>query len=143
MLTRFIRGGSFAWAAIAVSLLAGCGSPVVAPTSQATSTLQAAGIPPQSAFVVVSARVVQLLPDDNVGLPHQNFVVKLNATGETYTVNNDTKYGTKVPNLEVGTVMTIRGTTYNNSGRKGLHWTHHADRPGDAGYIQTSEGRFE
>lgn len=109
--------------------------------SRPAQQLQAEAVPPQSAFETIEVRVKAVLPDDNHGLPHQNFVVSEIAptAGMTLEVNNDTKYGSKVP-LKVGDTLTIRGVMYHNKAKHGIHWTHKADKPGDAGFIQTADG---
>lgn len=100
---------------------------------------------PALQFVTIKAKVVEILPDDTTGLPHQNFVVQEVSPeeGANLTVNNDTKYGSEVPGLKVGMLLTIRGVMYHNGGgRDGIHWTHHKDTPDDAGYIQTPDGKI-
>jgi hypothetical protein len=128
----------------AILAIAGCGSATTlqAPQVTTSSVVEAKAVPPQSAFKVVKATVIQLLPDDNVGLTHQNFKVKAITpdTGRVYEVNNSTTHGSMVPDLKVGDVLEIRGTTYQNKDKYGLHWTHKADKPGDAGYIKTADG---
>lgn len=123
--------------------LAGCAaqplSPVLSVKSSDTA-ISAMGIPPASAFVTVKATVKTILPLDTQGLPHQNFVVVAN--GQTYEVNNDTKYGSEVPGLKVGMVLTIKGTTYKDTHKQGIHWTHHANQLGDAGWIKTPDGKL-
>lgn len=130
----------------AILAIAGCGSvsTLQAPRVTTASVVEAKAVPPQSAFKVVKATVIQLLPDDNDGLTHQNFKVKAISPneGRVYDVNNSTTHGSKVPNLKVGDVLEIRGTTYQNKDRFGLHWTHKADKPGDAGYIKTADGKI-
>jgi hypothetical protein len=130
-------------AVLAFAALSGCApsgmSPVVAPDSPA----QALGHDKPLTFVTIQAQVAELLPDDNHGLPHQNFVVKESApqAGLMLTVNHDTKYGKKVAGLKVGDKLTIRGVLYHNGhGRDGIHWTHHKDRADDAGFIKTADG---
>ena len=99
-------------ALVAASLafsLTGCGrhlAPVQVRTVTST-TAETQSVPPQSAFVTISATVVTILPPDTQGPPHQNFVVM--ADGMRMTVNNDTHYGSEVENLKVGDKLTIRG----------------------------------
>lgn len=131
----------------AVFAIAGCGSVTTLQAPQVNTTssvVEAKAVPPQSAFKVVKATVIQLLPEDNDGLTHQNFKVRaINPNeGRIYEVNNSTTHGSKVPNLKVGDVLEIRGTTYQNKDKFGLHWTHMADKPGDAGYIKTADGKI-
>lgn len=137
------RSWRIAPAVLAIAALAGCGTPVANVALDNNASLAVAqGIPPQSAFVVVQAKVTKILPEDTSGLPHQNFMVQVVPKGLTYTVNNDTKYGTRVADLQVGEELTIRGTTYNDNGHYGLHWTHKANVAGDAGYIKTPDGQI-
>lgn len=120
--------------------LGACGAPALLSSQTAQGALEAQGVPPASAFVTIEATVTRMLPEDNHGLPHQNFVVEELSpkAGVTLQVNNDTKYGTKVPGLAVGQKLIIRGTTYPG----GIHWTHKANKPGDAGYIKTADGKI-
>ena len=127
-------------AATAIALFnTGCGRHV-APLAPMRPVAQAVaqGIPPIDAFKVVTGTVVKILPADTDELPHQNFVIQVN--GQLITINNDTKYGTEIPNLSVGQQLTIRGVQYTDPGKIGMHWTHHANKAGDAGYIQTADG---
>lgn len=128
----------------AVVGLAGCGSPASLTTARVTESaqLEALAVPPQSAFKTFSVVVTKVLPEDNSGLTHQNFVVKAISpdAGGIYEVNNSTTHGSEVPNLKVGVKLTIRGTVY--TGRKqGIHWTHKANKAGDAGWIKTEDGK--
>lgn len=128
-------------ATVAMTLTACGASPVGLTSARVTSasTSQVMGVPPQSAFTTISGTVTKILPEDNQGLPHQNFVIK-DTKGRTMAVNNDTKFGSKVRNLTVGMTLTIRGVEYHDKKADGIHWTHHANKPGDAGYIQTADG---
>jgi hypothetical protein len=126
--------------AIALSLTA-CGTaagPLVATTVK-TSQSTAQGVPPQSAFTTIKGKVTSIMPDDTHGLPHQNFYI-LDTKGRKMAVNNDTKFGSKVQNLKVGDEVTIKGVEYHDKKADGIHWTHKANKPGDAGYIQTADG---
>lgn len=141
-------------ASAALFLLVGCGRAPLsgqsaallrtqALASQATAlapVVESRAVPPQSAFKIVEGSVVKILPTDNSGLTHQNFQVKT-AGGETFTVNNSTTHGSEVEGLALGVALKIRGVLYNNNGRKGIHWTHMANKPGDAGWIETPDGR--
>jgi hypothetical protein len=139
---------------LALALSAGCSAAPMMSAPMTASGLQALKKKKEQpkpngnkdlVFVTIKAKVVKILPDDTNGLPHQNFVVEELAPteGEDLTVNNDTKFGSEVPNLKVGEVLTIRGVLYHNGGgNDGIHWTHHKDVPGDAGFIQTSDGHL-
>lgn len=136
------------WLGISLSAivgLAGCGSPASLSTAQVADNqqLDALGVPPQSAFKTFTVVVTKILPEDTQGLTHQNFLVKAVSpdAGAIYEVNNSTTHGTEVPNLEVGYKLTIRGTVYTGR-KKGIHWTHKANKPGDAGWIKTENGKI-
>lgn len=144
---RFNRTAIFTVSAGFLAMaLSACGSfqsTQAAPqASRVAQQVEAKAVPPQSAFVTVKVTVKALKPDDNSGLPHQNFVVTTVSptAGLVWQVNNNTHHGSKVP-LKVGDSLTIRGVTYGKPTRpSGIHWTHKADKAGDAGYIQTADG---
>jgi hypothetical protein len=142
-MTRSIVFGSLA----AIALLAGCGAPAplthpVTPLRQALLAESLLRVPGPQDFTTIHATVTQLLPDTNHGLPHQNFVVREDSpsAGLTLEVNNDEKFGTRVPNLQAGEALVIRGILYHDPNKDGIHWTHHTNVPGDAGFIQTPDG---
>lgn len=139
----------FSWSVLPLALafvaLGGCGTTLTNLNSVTpTALVEAQEVPPASAFKTVEGSVTQLLPDDTSGLTHQNFVIQVTVNGKlkTYTVNNSTSHGQEVKGLKVGDKLTVRGTTYVNGAKNGLHWTHHANVPGDAGYIKTADGRI-
>ena len=107
----------------------------------ASATTQA--VPEASAFKIIEGKVSKILPDDTKGLPHQNFVVTAVVVDarQAVTVNHNTFHGTRVKNLKVGQTLTIRGVMYRSKNRGlGIHWTHKANKAGDAGYIKTADG---
>ena len=127
--------------------LAGCGTAGTAPVSNlgisaASSSLTSQSVPPQSTFVTIQCTVTQLLPADTRGLPHQRFDVEETApdANQTLEVDNDLTYGEEVPDLQVGERLIIRGVEYHDWNKDGIHWTHHANVTGDAGYIETPDG---
>lgn len=133
------------WLGAAISAvigLVGCGAPTTLTTTKvaASSPVEALGVPPQSAFKTFDVVVTQILPEDTNGLTHQNFVVKTVAGGAVYEVNNSTTHGTEVAGLDVGDKLKIRGTVYTGK-KNGIHWTHHANKPGDAGWIKDEAGK--
>ena len=72
---------------------------------------------------VMNVIVVQLLPDDNQGLRHQKFVVRLN-NGVTITAVYNTDMGPYVP-VVIGSVVSLAGQ-FISTGNGGLiHWLHH------------------
>jgi hypothetical protein len=143
-------------AAVVVLGLGGCGShgalgaPKLAGVVATQSVKLAAGVenmlrvPGPADFTTIQATVKQLMPDTNHGLPHQNFVVIETAptAGVVLEVNNDEKFGTRVPNLAVGEALVIKGILYHDPAKDGIHWTHHTNTLGDAGFIQTPDGQL-
>jgi hypothetical protein len=140
--------GGFLFAA----LLAGCGSaspgnsrPFSAPalTVGRATPLEAdwrkTGIPKN--FEMVLGAVVKLLPDDNNGLPHQRFILRVEDPfpGRILEVDHNVSMAPPVEPLSVGEPLLVRGVIYSGS-KEGIHWTHHAAKPGDAGFIQTQDG---
>lgn len=136
------------WLGVALSAvvgLAGCGAPTTLATvkTASSSAVEALAIPPQSAFKTFDVVVTKILPADNNGLTHQNFVVKTVSGGAIYQVNNSTTHGSEVPNLKVGEELEIRGVVYKDKVSQGIHWTHHANKPGDAGWIKADGQVYE
>ena len=135
---------------LTVLILAGCGTVSVAKPQglsvAAPSTIEAEGrkrgIPTN--FTTIMVQVVKLLPDDSHGLPHQKFVVRQlkPETGMIMEVAHDTKYAPPVDDLRPGDKLVIRGVEWHDQRSDGIHWTHHASKPGDAGFIQTEDGRI-
>jgi hypothetical protein len=132
----------------AIVAIAGCGSPTTTAsisTSQTSQIVESKSVPVASAFDTITATVTEILPEDNHGLPHQNFIVSELSPrkGLKVEVNNDTKYGSEVKGLKVGMKLVIKGVRYHDDRRNkdGIHWTHKADKAGDAGYIQTPDGK--
>ncbi|HEY9897649.1 MAG TPA: DUF3465 domain-containing protein [Pantanalinema sp.] len=132
----------------AIVALAGCGSPATTATfstAQTSSIVEAKAVPVASAFDTITATVTEILPADSHGLPHQNFIVSEISPrqGLKVEVNNDTKYGSEVKGLKVGMKLVIKGVRYHDDKRDkdGIHWTHKATKAGDAGYIQTPDGK--
>jgi hypothetical protein len=104
---------------------------------------------PQLNFQTIKGIVKSLMPDTNPsgGLPHQHFFLQQEG-GPLRRVDNDLKFGTKVPNLVPGEPLTIRGVLYHDDAANGqpaldgIHWTHHRAVSGDAGFIQTPDGQI-
>lgn len=141
-------------AVLAVGLaLSGCGQSVGAVLGTKVQTAASHGAqfngptPAPSQFVTIKGVVTQLLPDTNNpnnGLQHQNFIVRETqpTAGLIMTVNNDVTVGTRVQGLQVGEALTIKGIPYHDPGKDGIHWTHHTNAPGDAGFIETPDGHI-
>ncbi len=121
--------------------LAGCGS-AIAPTVRFDPSVRlvAAGIPTH--FTQLRGTVVRILPDDTQGLTHQCFVIETEA-GERYEVNHSTTHGERIDGLRVGALLSVRGVVYRDKTKQGIHWTHHADCEGDAGWIEWNGRRYQ
>lgn len=92
--------------------------------------------------VTVTAPVYKLLRDDNQGIPHQRFLIKL-ANGSTVLIAHDTNMAPKVP-LSPGCLIRIHGE-YIWTDRGGvIHWTHHTDTPRHTGgWIDCNGQRYQ
>ncbi len=137
-----------------VLLLGGCGSLNLPAPSQAPGLATFTSLFPgeiaalgghkiPTNFTIVTGVVVTLLPPDTHGNPHQEFRIKLSdpTPGKILEVNHNTAMAPEVADLDVGEKLVIRGVTYSDS-QAGIHWTHHAVKPGDAGYIKTEDGKI-
>ena len=80
--------------------------------------------------------VSRILPDDNVGSPHQRFVVTL-PSGQTMLVQHNTSLAPRIDELKVGDVVNFSGEYVWNEKGGLIHWTHH-DPAGshEAGWIR-------
>lgn len=121
-------------------------------------------VPSLDEMTTMKAVVVDTLPDrfnPRNGLSHQVLMVKVtqivsgpttadktdpvSVKGKVIEVDNDISpcIGSKAP-VKPGQQVFIRGELYHNDARgdkpekDGIHWTHHADKPRDAGYIQVA-----
>lgn len=70
-----------------------------------------------------SGRVIQLLPDDNDGSPHQRFIIRLNS-GQTLLIAHNTALAPRIPNLDTGDTVAFYGEYEWNSKGGVIHWTH-------------------
>lgn len=68
--------------------------------------------------------VVKLLPDDNDGLRHQKFLVKV-ASGQTLLFAHNVDLAARVADLHVGDEVDFRGEYVYNPKGGIVHWTHH------------------
>ena len=141
--------------------LTACRAPMVAPvltgnlpvvnsqsaiSASADLLLGERALPPASAFKTIECVVTKLLPLDNQGLKHQNFIVRQTKpeAGVIMECNNSITHGSMVKPLNVGDALTIKGTIYvNDKPRKpGIHWTHHSENPEIGGWIKTADGKI-
>lgn len=75
-------------------------------------------------FIEVEGTVVHILPLDNFGHRHQNFLFKL-ANRITLKVSHNIDLAPMLPNLRKGQRLRIRGEYEWNDKGGVLHWTHH------------------
>ncbi|MCA8969483.1 MAG: DUF3465 domain-containing protein [Planctomycetes bacterium] len=93
-------------------------------------------------FVEVQGVVVHILPLDNEGTRHQNFLFEL-SNDITLKISHNIDLADPIPNLRKGMRLRIRGEyEYNDKGGV-LHWTHHdpARRHPD-GWIEVDGKRY-
>lgn len=136
-------------------LLSACFQQKSPETSQQTSTEQTAQNNDNSAlidayknkksdiFVEGSGIVKKLLPDDNKGSRHQNFLVTVNAE-QTLLFAHNIDLAPRLENLQVGDAITFRGEYVYNPKGGIMHWTHHdADGGNKTGWIKHNGKTYE
>ncbi|EKF9757040.1 DUF3465 domain-containing protein [Vibrio cholerae] len=88
------------------------------------AVLQQAYLSQQSDLQVQGfGQVSKVLPDDNDGSRHQNFILKLNS-GQTLLVAHNIDLAPRIPNLKVGDSVEFYGEYEWNKKGGVLHWTH-------------------
>ncbi len=95
-------------------------------------------------IVTTRAKVVHLLPDDNVGIKHQNFLVEIGFGRDlTLKVSHNTDLAPAMP-LRKGDFVEIKGE-YEYTEKGGvLHWTHHDPRKRrEGGYIKLGDQIYQ
>lgn len=71
--------------------------------------------------------VTEILPDDNDGIKHQRFMLRVNQgryNNEIFLVAHNTTLAPYVP-IQVGSALEIKGDLLISENPKVLHWTHH------------------
>src|SRR5262249_49492425 len=92
--------------------------------------------------VTVEAPVVRLLREDDIGLPHQKFLIGL-SNGSTVLIAHDLKMADSVP-LTIGDIVRIHGEYIWNARGGLIHWTHHSDTPyHEGGWIELNGTRYQ
>jgi hypothetical protein len=92
--------------------------------------------------VTGEAQVVRLLREDDEGLPHQKFLLRL-SNGTTVLVAHDIKTAPRVP-LNVGDMIRIHGEYIWNAKGGLIHWTHLSDSPRhESGWIEFNGARYQ
>ena len=114
------------------------------PSSQQQGDLDAAYQSRTSGQIAeVTAEVHKVLPDDRDGSRHQRFLIKL-PSGLSVLVAHNIDLAPRVPDLQAGTPITIRGQYEWNDRGGVLHWTHHDPRGRhEPGWIDYAGQRYE
>ena len=68
--------------------------------------------------------VSRILPDDNIGSPHQRFIVQL-ASGKTVLIEHNIDLAPRIDDLKVGDPVSFSGEYVWNEKGGLIHWTHH------------------
>lgn len=128
------------WALWLLLALPACGT---APTPDVDPAAAAFRDHRSQIMMVVEGQVVRTLSDDRDGTPHQRFLIRT-ATGVTLLVAHNLDIAPRVPDLQPGEPLELRGEYIWNPKGGLLHWTHH-DPSGqhEAGYIQRAGHRYQ
>lgn len=81
---------------------------------QQQSNLQLSGV----------GRIIHILPDDNIGSRHQNFLIELEI-GHTLLVSHNIDLAPRIENLRRGEEIEFYGEYEWNEKGGVIHWTHH------------------
>ena len=74
--------------------------------------------------VEAEGTVTRILPDDNVGSPHQKFIVRL-ASGQTVLIEHNIDLAPRIEGIKVGDIVSFSGEYVWNQQGGLIHWTHH------------------
>ncbi|HET7395905.1 MAG TPA: DUF3465 domain-containing protein [Gammaproteobacteria bacterium] len=70
-----------------------------------------------------SGTVIRILPDDDIGIRHQRFIVRLDS-GQTLLIAHDIDIAPRVTPLHAGDAISFSGEYEWNSQGGVVHWTH-------------------
>jgi hypothetical protein len=87
--------------------------------------------------------VTKILSDDNDGVRHQRFILKLNS-GQTLLIAHNIDIAPRLEGLAVGEKVEFYGEYYYNDEGGGVHWTHH-DPNGKhiSGYLKRNGNTYQ
>ena len=124
-------------------------TPTVKPTDQtetayqqATEQIRSARLNPNAKFrTIIKGEVLKLLPDDNAGVRHQRFLVKL-APDVVVLIAHNLDLAKRVP-AQIHQPIIINGEFVANDKGGMMHWTHHDPQGGQGGWIDYREQRYQ
>jgi len=93
-------------------------------------------------WVMGQGSVTRLLADDTDGDRHQRFIIAL-PSGQTVLVAHNIDIAPRVPNIAVGDIIRFCGEYIWSDLGGTVHWTHHRNAPGDAGWLEKQGRRYE
>ncbi len=89
---------------------------------------------------LIQGKVHRILSDDLVGLRHQRFIVdvlKGSREGKTILVAHNIDVAPRVPDLEIGEFITVKGDYEWNELGGLIHWTHKdPDQQREGGWVE-------
>jgi hypothetical protein len=93
--------------------------------------------------LVVEGRVRRILADDRSGSRHQRFLFQT-ISGQSLLIVHNIDLAPRIPSLQPGEILTIRGEYIWNPQGGLMHWTHH-DPSGrhSPGYIERRGHRYD
>lgn len=90
-----------------------------------------------------TGKVVHLLPDDNEGITHQKFLLRLD-NGQSLLVAHNTDLAPRISGLKKGDMVEFCGEFVDNDKGGLVHWTHHdPSRRHAAGWLKHNGKIYE
>jgi len=87
----------------------------------------------------VIGKIIEVLPDDQLGIPHQRFIIQLPESDQSILVVHNLEYGSRL-HLGAGDVIKVTGEYVWNQHGGLIHLTHHDPNhrfePGKAAIIE-------
>jgi len=93
-------------------------------------------------WVMGQGSVTRLLADDTDGDRHQRFILAL-PSGQTVLVAHNIDSAPRVPDIAVGNIIRFCGEYIWSDLGGTVHWTHHRNATGDAGWLEKQGQRYE
>jgi hypothetical protein len=102
------------------------GPPVCAASVKSAGTESAGVLDVRSSGRQIQGQgtVTKLLPDDNMGIRHQRFIVRL-PSGQTVLIAHNIDIAPRINFLRVGDTVIFSGEYESNPQGGVIHWTHH------------------